>query len=50
MPTQEGLRLDEEKRLFPGPNYAGQEHQEKPVRLLVCWWLDLPAQDDELLS
>ena len=42
--------LDKEKRLVPGPNHAGQKHQEKSVRLLVNWSLDLPMKDDELLS
>jgi hypothetical protein len=50
MPAQKRLWLDEEKRLFPGPNHSGQEHEEKSVRLAVNWLLDLPMEDDELLS
>jgi hypothetical protein len=47
---QQRLRLDKVKRLFPGPNHSGQEHQEKSVRLSVNWSLDLSMEDDELLS
>jgi hypothetical protein len=50
MPAQQRLRLDKVKRLFPGPNHSGQEHQEKSVRLPVNWSLDLSMEDDELLS
>jgi hypothetical protein len=50
MPAQQRLWLDKEKRLVPGPNHSGQKHQEKSVRLLVNWSLDLPMKDDELLS
>ena len=28
MPAQKRLRLDEEERLFPGPNHSGEKHQE----------------------
>ena len=49
MPAQECLRLDQEKRLFPGPNHPGQKDQEKPIRLFLHRPLDLSAQDDELL-
>ena len=50
MPAQQRLRLDKVKRLFPGPNHSGQEHQEKSVRLPVDWSLDLSMEDDQLLS
>ena len=49
MPAKECLRLDQEKRLFPGLNHPGQKDQEKPIRLFVHRSLDLSAQDDELL-
>jgi hypothetical protein len=47
---QQRFRLDKVKRLFPGPNHSGQEHQEKSVYLPVNWSLDLSMEDDELLS
>jgi hypothetical protein len=50
MPTQQRLWLDKQKRLFPGPNHSGQQHQEKPVSLFVNWSLDLSMEDDELLT
>jgi hypothetical protein len=50
VPAQKRLWLDKEKRLVPGPNHSGQKHQEKSIRLLVNWSLDLPMKDDELLS
>ncbi len=50
MPTQKGLWLDKQKRLFLGPNHSGQQHQEKAVGLFVNWSLDLSMEDDELLS
>ena len=50
MPAQQRLRLDKEKRLFPGSNHPGEEHQQKPVRLPVHWSFDLSMKDDQLMS
>jgi len=47
---QECLRLDEEKRLFPGADHPGQKHQEQPVRLPIDGAFDLSTQDDQLVS
>ena len=49
VPAEKRLWLDQEERLFPGSDHPCQEHQEKPIRLVVHWSLDLSAQDDELL-
>jgi len=43
------LWLDEEKRLFPGPNHPGENHQEKPVGLQIDGVFDLSTEDDELV-
>jgi hypothetical protein len=42
--------LDEEKRLFPGPNHPGENHQEKPIALPVDGLFDLSTEDDQLVS
>ena len=43
------LWLNKEERLFPGPNHAGQNHEEKAVRLRINRSFDLSAKDHELL-
>lgn len=50
MPAQERLRLDEEKRLFPGSDHPGQQYQEQLVRLAIERAFDLSTQDDQLVS
>ena len=50
MPAQKCLRLDKEKRLFPGSDHPDQEHQQETVGLPVCWSFDLATQNDQLLS
>ena len=49
MPTYQCLWLNDEQRLFQGPNHPGQKHQEEPIvlvntgrltcrlRLISCW-------------
>ena len=49
-PREPRLRLDKEKRLFPGSNHPGQEHQKKSVPLSVCWSLHLSMQDEQLVA
>jgi len=49
-PSQQRLRLDKEKRLFPGSNHPGEEHQKKSVPLSVCWSLNLSMQDEQLVA
>jgi hypothetical protein len=49
MPTQERLWLDEDKRLFPGPNHSGENHQEQPIGLQIDGVFDLSTQDHELV-
>jgi hypothetical protein len=39
--------LEKGERLFPGPNHAGQEYQEKPIRLFVYRSFDLSMKDGE---
>jgi hypothetical protein len=50
MPSKDRLWLDQEERLFPGPNHPGQEHQKKPVRLPVNRSFGLSMKDDQLVS
>jgi hypothetical protein len=49
MPSQKRLWLDNEERLFPGPNHFGQEHQEQPVSFPVDGSFHLSTQDVQLL-
>ncbi|HEX6478934.1 MAG TPA: hypothetical protein VF043_08810 [Ktedonobacteraceae bacterium] len=49
MPTQKRLWLDEEKRLFPGPNHSRENHQEKPTGLQIDGVFDLSTEDDQLV-
>jgi|GEM_PF-2217157 len=42
--------LDEEKRLFPGPNHPGENHREKPIALPVDGSFDLSTEDDQFVS
>ena len=44
------LRLDKEKRLFPGSNHPGEEHQKKPIPLSIHRAFDLLMQDEQLMS
>src|SRR5260221_9533633 len=50
MPTKERLWLNKEEGLFPGSGHPGEEHQKKPVCLLIGRSFDLPTQNDQLLS
>ncbi|GHO63366.1 hypothetical protein KSC_032110 [Ktedonobacter sp. SOSP1-52] len=49
MPAQERLWLDKEKRLFPGSDHPGKEHEKKPIRLPIGRSLDLSTENDQLL-
>ena len=49
MPAQKRLWLGEEKRLFPGPNHSGENHQEQPIGLQIDGVFDLSTQDHELV-
>jgi hypothetical protein len=42
--------LNKEECLFPSPNHPGQEHQKKPVRLLVDWAVYVSPENDQLVS
>jgi hypothetical protein len=44
------LRLNKEKRLFPGSNHLGEEYQQKPVFLSVHMAFDLSMQDEQLVA
>ena len=48
-PSQKRLWLDEEKRLFPGANHPGENHQEKPIGLAVDGLFDLSTENDQLV-
>jgi hypothetical protein len=50
MPAKQRLWLDKEERLFPGSDYPGQKHQEKPIPFPVDRSFDVATKDDQLLS
>jgi hypothetical protein len=50
MPTQERLWLDNEKRLFPGPNHPYEKYHEYTIRFGTDGSFHLSAEDDELLA
>src|SRR4051794_27717301 len=50
MPAQQGLRLDDQQGLAPGPKTTGQQHQERPVGRGAARALDAAPQDDDLLA
>ena len=50
MPTQEGIRLHDQQRLFPGAQLADQEDKQRPVAPGECRALCLPFEDDQLLA
>ena len=50
MPPQERLWLNNEQRLFPGPNHSCQKHQEHPIRFGTGRSFHLSAEDNQLLS
>ncbi len=50
MPAQQGLWLDKEEGLSPGPNRPGQQHKKKPVCLPVDGAFYLSTQNDQLVS
>jgi hypothetical protein len=41
--------LNKEKRLFPGPNHPGENHQEKSIGLQIDGVFDLSTEDDQLV-
>jgi hypothetical protein len=50
MPTYQFLWLNDEQRLFQGPNHPGQKHQEEPFSSGECRAFDLSVEDNQLLS
>jgi len=50
MPAQQCLWLNDEERLFPGPNHYYQEDEEHSIRFRACLPFYLPFENDELLS
>jgi hypothetical protein len=44
------LRLNKEKRLFPGSTHPGEKYQQKTVFLLIHWAFDLSMQDEQLVT
>ena len=49
MPAEEGIRLNNEERLFPAAGSPCEQHQEDPIRLGTRWALHLTTKDDQLL-
>jgi hypothetical protein len=50
MPAEERLRLDDEERLFPGPNHSSEKYQKHSICYPVHWSFDLSTQDNQLVS
>ena len=50
MPAKEGLWLDEEECLLPGPCHPGQKDQKKPVSFPEDGPFDLSTEDDQLVT
>ena len=50
MPAQSCLWLDDEERLFPGPNHSCQENEEQAIGFRAYWPFHLSPEDDELLA
>ena len=50
MLAQERLRLNNQQRLFPGPNGSCQEYQEQPIRFGTGGSFHVPTEDDEVLT
>ena len=46
MPTYQCLWLNDEQRLFQGPNHPGQKHQEEPISSGECRAFDLSVEDN----
>jgi hypothetical protein len=50
MPAEEGLGLDNEKRLFPTADGPCEQDQKYPIRFATSWTFDLTTKDDQLLA
>lgn len=50
MPSQEGVRLDNQERLFPTAGSPCKDDQEQPIGLGTNWALHLTAENGELLT
>ena len=50
MPFQEGIGLDNQKRLFPPMDSTCEQHQEHSISLGASRALHLTAEDNELLT
>jgi hypothetical protein len=49
VPPQERVGLDDEERLSPRADAAGQEHQQYPITRVAAGPLDTAPQDEKLL-
>ena len=50
MPTQQGIRLNNQEHLFPTASSPCEEEQENPIRLGTGGAFDLKVENDELLT
>ena len=50
MPAQEGVRLNDMNGLFPGYGKTGKKDEPETVGIGNYRFLDLPIQDDQLLT
>jgi hypothetical protein len=50
LPPYNGLRFDDEQRIPPALESAGQQDEEAPIRARETWAPDRAVQHDELLT
>jgi len=50
MPAEQGRRLDEQQCLAPGPEAAGEQHEERPIGRRAAGSLDAAPEDEERLA
>jgi hypothetical protein len=50
MPAQQGIRLNNMKRLFPEFRHVSKKNKIETIEIGKLWSLDLPIQNDQLLA
>jgi hypothetical protein len=50
MPTEEGIGLNHQERLFPAVSGPREQDQEYPISFAAGWALYLTTEDDQLLT
>jgi hypothetical protein len=50
VPADQGIWLDDQQRLLPGSQPAGQQHEQHPLTRPGSGAFHLPVEDDQLLA